>query len=347
MEDTANLAVKATNIEPIVWIWPRNAQDQKAIRTSDSCEDVHSPAPFWQTFIRSSKQPYGNSKKNAKEDLKYEEAYDQSYMRSCVAHAVAGAFEFAVRKGGESNFSPSRLFIWYYARRNTEHNENPRGSVEYDVGTSVRNALIVLLKGVCDEQHWSYVCSRSDEKTRRFPRNAKAATEPDKYARRNAKHYSATYKRIDLENLYENLIECLDSGFPFIFSMNVYDQFDKKRFNEKSGYIIKTPSYMEDRDEGAGHSLLAVGYIPGNTPQDDLFIVRNSWGTDWGDHGHSYVGYSYLKQFCNDFFTVRLDTAPKRRRDDDDYDDAQNPSKHQCLLTSRLTELQISDANPA
>ncbi|KAI1806941.1 cysteine proteinase [Daldinia bambusicola] len=390
MEHMANLAAKATNIEPLVGIWPHNARDQKAICIPDSCEDSLSPAPFSPTVIGSSEQPYGDSKNNAKENLKHEEesvaihpipytsreywndrvndhdkslvksrlrlgvdlrkhlsqAYDQSYMGSCVAHAVAGAFEFAVRKGGEPNFSPSRLFIWFYARRLKKRYGNPNGSVEYDVGVSVKKALKVLLTGVCDEQHWSYEYSRSNEKTYRFPCNAKAATEPDKYARRNACQYKATYESINWNNLYQNLIACLDSGFPFIFSMNVYDQFDEERFNEKSGYIIKAPSYIDYKDKEAGHTLLAVGYIPGNAPKTELFIVRNSWGTDWGDNGHFYMAYSYLAKFCNDFFTVRLKTAPKRRRDDGDRD-AQNPSKQQRLMESRLSELKINEAYPA
>lgn len=36
--------------------------------------------------------------------------------------------------------------------------------------------------------------------------------------------------------------------------------------------------------------MLAVGY----SDQDRVFIVRNSWGTDWGDEGYCYIPYDYL-----------------------------------------------------
>lgn len=32
------------------------------------------------------------------------------------------------------------------------------------------------------------------------------------------------------------------------------------------------------------HAVVAVGW--GNSGSDDYFIVRNSWGTGWGDQGH-------------------------------------------------------------
>ncbi|KAI1483372.1 cysteine proteinase [Daldinia eschscholtzii] len=268
------------------------------------------------------------------------EAYNQLRMSSCVAHAVAGAFEFAVRKGGIPDFSPSRLYIWYYARLNDKSSGDPNGGIKYNVGVYVRKALMVLSSGVCSENHWSYEYSTSDPKTRKFAPGAKAAAEPDKYARRNARQYTATYIEIGSKNLHDNLIQCLDSGFPFIFSMNTYGRFGEG-FNEKNGYTIKSPKPTKIEPEENYHALLAVGYIPGDTPQSGLFIIRNSWGTGWGDRGHFYMPYSYMSQSCWNFWTVRVRTAPKRRHNDGE-DNAQNPSKHQRLITSGLDNLKIT-----
>jgi C1A family cysteine protease len=49
--------------------------------------------------------------------------------------------------------------------------------------------------------------------------------------------------------------------------------------------------------------MLLVGY----DDQKQLFIVRNSWGSDWGDGGYCYFPYAYLTdpELCTDIWTVR------------------------------------------
>jgi C1A family cysteine protease len=46
---------------------------------------------------------------------------------------------------------------------------------------------------------------------------------------------------------------------------------------------VTTPSH---------HALLAVGY--GNASDGDYVLVRNSWGTRWGDNGHGWLHEPYL-----------------------------------------------------
>ena len=52
-----------------------------------------------------------------------------------------------------------------------------------------------------------------------------------------------------------------------------------------------------------GHAVMAVGY-------DDAtreFLVRNSWGKDWGLKGYFKMPYSYLTtaKLSSDFWTIR------------------------------------------
>ena len=44
-----------------------------------------------------------------------------------------------------------------------------------------------------------------------------------------------------------------------------------------------------DSSQG-GHAILIVGFDDNR----QLFIVRNSWGADWGDRGYCYFPYSYV-----------------------------------------------------
>ncbi|CAF1006985.1 unnamed protein product, partial [Didymodactylos carnosus] len=51
------------------------------------------------------------------------------------------------------------------------------------------------------------------------------------------------------------------------------------------------------------HALLAVGY----SDTSQAFIVRNSWGENWGDHGYCYIPYDYMtnSNYCFDAWTIR------------------------------------------
>ena len=45
-----------------------------------------------------------------------------------------------------------------------------------------------------------------------------------------------------------------------------------------------------------GHAIAIVGYTK------DCFIIRNSWGTDWGDNGYAYASNEYVEAaFCEGY----------------------------------------------
>ena len=52
-----------------------------------------------------------------------------------------------------------------------------------------------------------------------------------------------------------------------------------------------------------GHAVLAVGYDDSH----QWFLVRNSWGTQWGMHGYFTLPYAYLasRDLSDDFWTIR------------------------------------------
>jgi C1A family cysteine protease len=49
-----------------------------------------------------------------------------------------------------------------------------------------------------------------------------------------------------------------------------------------------------------GHAVALVGYTP------DRFIVRNSWGTGWGDKGFGYASYAYAQEAFTEAYGVAL-----------------------------------------
>jgi C1A family cysteine protease len=63
---------------------------------------------------------------------------------------------------------------------------------------------------------------------------------------------------------------------------------------------------MPSQDEGVlgGHAVLAVGY----SDASQRFLLRNSWGADWGINGYFTMPYAYLTDtnLADDFWTIRL-----------------------------------------
>ena len=61
----------------------------------------------------------------------------------------------------------------------------------------------------------------------------------------------------------------------------------------------KLDVYDEDSADG-GHAVAIVGYRAG------VFIVRNSWGTGWGDKGFAYASDAYAKEAFTEAYGVVL-----------------------------------------
>lgn len=212
--------------------------------------------------------------------------YNQQELGSCTANAIAAAYEFDEIKQNENNiFIPSRLFI-YFNERNMEN------TVSSDSGASIRDGIKSINKyGVCTEQLWPYDISKFTEKP------------TDECYTEAKKHISVKYHRIN-QNL-DDFKSCLKEGYPFVFGFVVYDSFETEEVAQTGKMIM--PSQSET--PLGGHAVMAVGY----NETDEVFIVRNSWGPEWGDKGYFYMPYEYMTNIdlCSDFWTVRkvLDIA--------------------------------------
>jgi hypothetical protein len=51
---------------------------------------------------------------------------------------------------------------------------------------------------------------------------------------------------------------------------------------------------------GGGHTVALVSYTP------DRFIVRNSWGTGWGDNGYTYASEGYARAAFTEAYGVTV-----------------------------------------
>ncbi len=206
--------------------------------------------------------------------------YDQSTIGSCTANAVAGALQFERLKRGLPDFTPSRLFLYWNTRA-------MEGTTDYDSGAMLRDAIKSLGDiGDLPESDWPYDINEF-------------ATKPPLRCYDVATMYShVQYKRIDQD--LDLMRQALAGGDPFVFGFTVYQAFESDIVAQTGDAMMPEPG---EKSLG-GHAVLAVGY-------DDVkqrFIVRNSWGTTWGQAGYFTIPYAYLIQpmLASDFWTISV-----------------------------------------
>ncbi len=201
---------------------------------------------------------------------------DQGDLGSCTANAIAGNIEFLENLLDQRFEDKSRLFI-YYNERSLE------GHVDEDSGAMLRDGIKVCAKyGACDELIWPYTIKMFTVK-------------PDRKAYADGKkHVIVSYHRILTT---DEMKTCLAQGFPFVFGFAVYESFETQEV-ARTG-IVNMPGKSE-RMLG-GHAVMAVGY----NDKARRFLVRNSWGKDWGMDGYFTMPYNYVQTLADDFWTIR------------------------------------------
>ena len=193
---------------------------------------------------------------------------EEQVGNSCVANAFVGAYEYlAKRELGEAG-DVSRLFVYYNARarHDSQHEDN---------GTAMYCAIESLIEyGACCEELWL-----NDE--------ARICEEPDQTAYDNAANYTITEAEF-LETNLDLWRQTLAEGYPIAFALNLFESFNDATTNR--GRISLPKKTENTRETHAWHAMLCVGY----SDKDHMFIVRNSWGPEWGDRGYCYVPYDYI-----------------------------------------------------
>ena len=204
--------------------------------------------------------------------------YDQGQLGSCTANSIGAAYEFDQLKQGLKDFMPSRLFI-YYNERDIE------GTVKSDSGAMIRDGMKTVAKlGVCSETTWPYDIAK-------FTRKPSAAAYKEAL-----QHQALVYRRVT--HALRQMQGCLAQGYPFVFGFTVYESFESDQVAKTGQLQMPAP----DEATLGGHAVLAVGY----DDSKQRFIVRNSWGPNWGTKGYFTMPYGYITnpQLANDFWAM-------------------------------------------
>jgi C1A family cysteine protease len=209
---------------------------------------------------------------------------NQGALGSCTANAGVGLLEYFERRAYGRDIDGSRLFL-YKATRNLLH-------LVGDTGAWLRSTMgAMALFGVPPEEYWPYVVAGFDN-------------EPPAFLYAFAQNFQAiTYYRLDPPGiarpaLLDRIKTNLGVGLASMFGFTVYSSYSQSNTNG-GAFPFPRPG---DTVVG-GHAVVAVGYddtkkvtntAPGGTETTGALLLRNSWGTGWGDAGYGWLPYEYV-----------------------------------------------------
>ena len=198
---------------------------------------------------------------------------DQEDTGSCVGWATAeGVVRYHMVKAGKltKTMQLSPRFVWMGSKETDEFTIRPETFVE-EAGTSLKAAMDVVRKYGCVPMN-----------VLPFHISTKMYTGSE-----NALYAMAAQRKIaSYFNLHRNLNQWkswLASNGPILAALSVDHTWDNAAAT--GGNI---DAFMPNTVRG-GHAIAIVGYL-----SSGRFIVRNSWGTNWGDHGFGYVTPAYI-----------------------------------------------------
>ncbi|RPJ81626.1 MAG: hypothetical protein EHM13_10135, partial [Acidobacteria bacterium] len=203
---------------------------------------------------------------------------NQGQIGSCTANAAVGALEYHYKRRDGRSPELSRMFVYYNARR-------MRGQVMFDTGAHIREAMASLMAfGACCEDLWPY-------------NPMLFALEPTIDAYNDATiHEAIQYARVGGG---QGAIQALAQGLPVVFGTVIPQRCYEEA--ARTG-VLPVPTAQERAAAEGGHAMLIVGY---DNPRR-MFIVRNSWGEDWGERGYCQIPYGVMDSCCRqeDFWVV-------------------------------------------
>lgn len=218
---------------------------------------------------------------------------NQGRLGSCTANAGVGIVEYYERRAFGRHIDASRLFLYKVTRNLLE--------LTGDTGAYLRSTMgAMALFGVPPEKYWPYNEPDFD-------------IEPSAFCYAFAQNYqSIQYFRLDpmgipRDALLNRIKLFLKAGLPSMFGFTVYSSYTQASGDGKIPFPCPRERWV------GGHAIVAVGYDDkckikntncGKTTTGAL-LIRNSWGTGWGDNGYGWLPYEYvLRGLAVDWWTL-------------------------------------------
>jgi C1A family cysteine protease len=229
---------------------------------------------------------------------------NQGMLGSCTANAAVGVVEYYENRAFGKYIDGARLFVY----------KTTRSLLGWtgDTGATLRSTMAALaLFGVPPEPYWSYTdkTEPGTNKDRYFD------SEPTSFVYEMANNFeSVSYFSHDPwkalpapANVLASVKRYLAAGIPAIFGFWGFPS--SQNSDVKGAFAFPAPG------EHAiwGHAVVAVGYndnlkitnLTSKKTTTGALLLRNSWGTAWGNNGYGWLPYDYvLSQFASDFWSL-------------------------------------------
>lgn len=208
---------------------------------------------------------------------------DQGTIGSCTAQAGAGMIEYFERRAFGRHVDASRLFLYKVTRR--------LAHLTGDTGAYLRSTMgAMVLFGVPPEEYWPYSIEQFDQ-------------EPPAFCYSFARSFQTlSYYRLDppatvRSDLLAAIKTHLAAALPSMFGFTVFSSISQ------AGSSGEIPFPSASDPVSGGHAVVAVGYddgktitnsAPGAESTTGALLIRNSWGTGWGDDGYGWIPYAYV-----------------------------------------------------
>jgi C1A family cysteine protease len=220
---------------------------------------------------------------------------NQQSLGSCTAHAAVGIVEYMEKRAFGKYIDGSRLFIYKTTR-------NLMG-VTGDTGAFLRNTMGALaFFGLPPEKYCKYVVADFEK-------------EPSAFLYAIADHFAAVKyfcydpigANITKAAVLVNIKDYLAAGIPCMFGFYGFPSFNN------TDVVGGIPFPCPTEKAQWGHAIVAVGYDDNkkikntacNKVTTGALIIRNSWGTGWGEKGYGYLPYDYvLSGLATDFWSM-------------------------------------------
>ncbi len=219
--------------------------------------------------------------------------YNQGSLADCGVNALAGAIDYLIATQKSlaglkaQDFLPSRLFLYYntlFAQYRGEPNakwDNEPTVQSYAIHTAATQGMI------------SEGSSTSDSTGETLPYGKKIVTPSAADYATSPLYRISDYQAFPNNATLADMKKTLNNNEVFTFWANAVNfpsnNSEWPGFQKGQLPMLPEPS-KQAHQEVDGHFMLVVGY-------DDAkkaFIVRNSWGDNWGINGFAYMPYSYF-----------------------------------------------------